>query len=272
MTPDDLFRRGTHMRNHEDSDGATLQTSGTLQQSLVIRCNSGNEAIRAAGSGDGRHGVCVPKCATLCARRKSGFSLASRQKIAIAVVVQLLRAVHQLVGLAWFGCRREVFSANAGDFLARLGSTRANQCILTGDGNGLTRFQMRFRHRIYQVWGCSVSDRWSTPLDAATTDKEMASASGGAPHGGKKRKGLIAVTRQFPARKVIRKQIEVDRFATSTGAAHDDMPFVAVFTDHISDSLLETVGNLLYRNQSHLRRWDDPAPKSFQESANRFHP
>lgn len=87
----------------------------------------------------------------------------------------LLRAVHELVGLAGLWCWRESFAANAGDFLVRLGSTRANQCILTGDRNGLTRFQMRFRHRMYQVWGCSVSNRRTTPLDAATSDKEMES-------------------------------------------------------------------------------------------------
>ena len=73
VSPDDLFRCGTHMRNHENRDGAALQTSGTFQQGLVVRGNSGNEAIRAAGCGDGGHGVCVPKCATLRASRKSGF-------------------------------------------------------------------------------------------------------------------------------------------------------------------------------------------------------
>lgn len=152
MAADDFFRRSTHMRNHEHSDGTAFQSSRTLQQSLVIRCNSGDEAIRAAGSGDGRHGFCVPKCATLCARRKSGFSFASCQKIAIAVVVQLLRAVHQLVGLARFGRRRECFAANAGDFLVKVSTARAEDAVLTGSGNGLTRFQMRFRHRMHQVW------------------------------------------------------------------------------------------------------------------------
>ena len=45
MSPDDLFCSGSHMRNHEDSDGTAFQSRGTLQQGLVIRCNSGDEAV-----------------------------------------------------------------------------------------------------------------------------------------------------------------------------------------------------------------------------------
>lgn len=45
MSADYLFRRSTQMRNHEHSDGTTFQSSGTFQQSFVIRADAGNEAV-----------------------------------------------------------------------------------------------------------------------------------------------------------------------------------------------------------------------------------
>lgn len=87
MAADYLLSRGTHMRNHEDSDGTALKASGAFQQSLIVRGNSGDEAIRAAGCGDGGHGVCVPKCATLCAGRKSGFWPHTPAKIPFSVAL-----------------------------------------------------------------------------------------------------------------------------------------------------------------------------------------
>ena len=47
MPLNDFLRSGADVRQDEDRHGAAFQTSGTLQQSFVLRCDSSNKPIRS---------------------------------------------------------------------------------------------------------------------------------------------------------------------------------------------------------------------------------
>lgn len=51
-----FLSRRPNMRYDENCHGTSLQPCGTLQKSLVFRCNAGNETVGSAMDGCGWHG------------------------------------------------------------------------------------------------------------------------------------------------------------------------------------------------------------------------